>query len=1105
MSFYPQPKNFTSGIYNPSSFIGIDDIGSTTKLTLDLGNYVRSDAAKFTNNVEIDSGKNLVINNETQSLAFTDSKNSDLVNTKNKTTDIAYSNNQTTIGGDLQVSGDLLINDNNLQISKISGLQNKLNEIDTNFTNIGSNDADILVLNNFKTSQEIYNSSNDTNILNINSLNTTQNTRLDSLEVFETSQGLYNTNNDSKNTAQDDRLNIIESFNALQVTQNEVVNALDLTQNGRLDTIEAYNVTNSINITNLQDKDTSQDAVINGILTSINDLEIADGVLQTNITNNDNDITTLNGSVSGLNTLTSQHTSSISDLETLTSGHTTSINTLNTLTSGHTNSINDLETLTTSHTNSISQNTSDIAQNSSDILLKQNIINSSNRLNSSYIGDGSVSNLAFQTLAGINTSSSIESRLTTLSNTISNLDIDVTTLENLQNIDLTSFDTIGTQITALQEYDTANDLTITGIQTDVSNLQTGVASNTGRLNVKDSEISTINTTLTTQATNIATNVTDISQNTSDIANLESQMASAQADILTKQDEITALSKLDSSLVSTNVNLSPDTLDNVLQSLRDVNDSQSTSISNINSSITTLTNSIASNDTEILALQNQDVTHSNQISTINSSITSINNTLTTKQDEIDVNNKLDSSLVYDSNELDTLDNIVVRIDNDIATKQDIINNTDNKLPIDNIDLTGSNLVYADYGSSINSKFTALDGQISTLTTLQNGDIANFTAIDDNFTVIEGNITNLQNAITKVPYLDNVTSDVQNQIDGLISSNLPSLTYDSPSTTTTISNNTKVTKIIFNNDLSEQTTAFTSTKDTQLNTNTTDISTLQGEMTTAQGNITSINNTLTTKQSILNGTDNKLNPSFIDSGTGTMTAQKMEYLSSISEDINTKLTNIDTVLTNQATLNTSVSNDISSLTSNKQDVLNNTTNFLNPEYIETSGAGVLTSTKMQYLSSITSDLQTQLDSKISSVSNEFDDIIVDRVVEKIEAATISFSSNILTVDTAAGNPAILYFDDLTSNTNFQLNMTNLPAGAFKSYTYTLWIECNTYQAYCNAVNVNGTLKTITFPDGSPDISSADSNSVIMQQITVLYLLSASNPDKVISNVTVYKAQV
>jgi hypothetical protein len=113
--------------------------------------------------------------------------------------------------------------------------------------------------------------------------------------------------------------------------------------------------------------------------------------------------------------------------------------------------------------------------------------------------------------------------------------------------------------------------------------------------------------------------------------------------------------------------------------------------------------------------------------------------------------------------------------------------------------------------------------------------------------------------------------------------------------------------------------------------------------------------------------------------------------------------------------------------------------------------------------------------------------------------------LTVDNAVGNESILYFDDLTSNTNFRLNMTNLPGGAFTSYTYTLWIECNTYKAYCNQVSVNGTLKTVLFPNGLPDISEATTTSVIMQQITVLYLLSASNPDKVISNITVYKAVV
>ena len=72
---------------------------------------------------------------------------------------------------------------------------------------------------------------------------------------------------------------------------------------------------------------------------------------------------------------------------------------------------------------------------------------------------------------------------------------------------------------------------------------------------------------------------------------------------------------------------------------------------------------------------------------------------------------------------------------------------------------------------------------------------------------------------------------------------------------------------------------------------------------------------------------------------MTAHKMEYLSTISEDINTKFTNIDSTLISQATTNSSVSASIASLKSGKQDVLNNTDNFLNPGFIATSGAGVL----------------------------------------------------------------------------------------------------------------------------------------------------------------------
>jgi hypothetical protein len=38
---------------------------------------------------------------------------------------------------------------------------------------------------------------------------------------------------------------------------------------------------------------------------------------------------------------------------------------------------------------------------------------------------------------------------------------------------------------------------------------------------------------------------------------------------------------------------------------------------------------------------------------------------------------------------------------------------------------------------------------------------------------------------------------------------------------------------------------------------------------------------------------------------------------------------------------------------------------------------------------------------------------------------------------------------------------------------------------------------------DISAANNTTMLVQQITVFYLLSASIPDKVISNITLFKA--
>jgi hypothetical protein len=210
-----------------------------------------------------------------------------------------------------------------------------------------------------------------------------------------------------------------------------------------------------------------------------------------------------------------------------------------------------------------------------------------------------------------------------------------------------------------------------------------------------------------------------------------------------------------------------------------------------------------------------------------------------------------------------------------------------------------------------------------------------------------------------------------------------------------------------------------------------------------------------------------------------------------------------LASQATLNSTTATNISDLSTNKQNVLDGT-NKLNPAYIDANGLS-LTTTKMGYLSSITSDLQTQLNNLGGTLTTAtLNDLTVKRICEKIDSAIVSFSANVLTVDLST-NPNILYMDDLTSNTNFRLALTNSPNGAYRCYTFTLWIDTSLYKAYCDTVSINGTVKTVLFNGGasSIDISAANNTTMLIQQITVFYLLSASNPDKVVSNISLFKA--
>jgi hypothetical protein len=447
-------------------------------------------------------------------------------------------------------------------------------------------------------------------------------------------------------------------------------------------------------------------------------------------------------------------------------------------------------------------------------------------------------------------------------------------------------------------------------------------------------------------------------------------------------------------------------------LTDVNTIQSSAINTANDNITDVTNtvsghttSISTINTNITNLQSADGIHDSAISAIETDITNIQSDISALES---YNTSNDTAITTIQGDITAIEGDITTIQGNItsleSSKQNVIDSS-HKLSSGNVDYSSSPLRFVDISGNLQAQLTSLSGSITTLTTLQNGDISNFEAIDANFTDVNTAIGLKQDIIgtsnrlnanlvgtgevsnTKFNYLKNVTSDIQSQINGLGGggggSGYASISYDAGTTTTTITDKTVLGTLEFG-DASQQTTAYTSAKNTDLSNTkakATAISYNSGTTTTTIANtlvandlestvIDTINSTLTTldsaKQNVLNATTNKLDASYLNAGSGTMSNTKLQHLSSIASDLATSLNAINSAITalqsfdtSQTTLNTGYASDISALYSGKQDLLASG-NKLNPAFIN-AGSGTLSSTKMQYLSSIGGDITDALSGK------------------------------------------------------------------------------------------------------------------------------------------------
>jgi hypothetical protein len=323
----------------------------------------------------------------------------------------------------------------------------------------------------------------------------------------------------------------------------------------------------------------------------------------------------------------------------------------------------------------------------------------------------------------------------------------------------------------------------------------------------------------------------------------------------------------------------------------------------------------------------------------------------------------------------------------------------------------------------------------------------------------------------------------------------MSYDSGTTTTTITNTTQVTTLTFSGDSSQQTTAFTASLKSDLEANTASVATLISDVS---ANTSAISG----KQDTLNGTSNKLPIDYVD-----ISASNIRF-ADFGSSINSKFTAIDSTLSSQATTNSSVASDLSTLSSGKQDLLSSG-NKLNPEYISTSGAGTMTSTKFEYLTSIDADIATKFTGKANVDAPTFTGtvtipnlamtgpFICKSIAEKIASTFISFTSNILTADFT--NNSILYWNGLTASTNFKLALTNVPTTSYQTQTFSLIIGVGTYKAFANTCSINGSDITLVAAGGLSNIDLTDltTSGCLLQQFTVIYL--DSGVFKVITNVS------
>jgi hypothetical protein len=460
-------RSYAVPISEPNEIFNTADINSgvetitTGSVNLALENYLPLSGGTLVGSLGISQGNSLFIGTEQQS-SFTDQKDSILTSVNNKTTNISYSNGTTTIAENMTVNGNVNLNTRlpvtmigdgsvtNTHLSYINSLSSNaqtqingtMNDILSNRLDIDMSIADISSLKVFQSNQETYNEVNDTDIsslklfqLDQEAYNEVNDTDISSLKLFQLDQETYNGINDTD-------ISLLKVFQSEQLSYNGTndtdISLLKVFQSEQL----SYNGTNDTDISLLkvfksdqETYNTNATSTLNSLQSQINGNDNELSVLTNNVLMNTNDIS-LNRSdilINQEDISTNQFDISLNKLSitALESFQTTQYlyNNKNDI------SLNELKT---DHDNIMV----DISALNTLVATKQNIVNSSNRLIASYIGDGNVTNTELATLQSINTGTTIQSQINTINTFISDVSGTIGSFATIQD----NFDALNTTV-----------------------------------------------------------------------------------------------------------------------------------------------------------------------------------------------------------------------------------------------------------------------------------------------------------------------------------------------------------------------------------------------------------------------------------------------------------------------------------------------------------------------------------------------------------------------------------------------------------------------------------------------------------------------------------